>query len=210
MKPEGVVNDQRKNALIIFVKNPELGKVKTRLAKSIGPQRAMEVYIQLLKYTRQVTNQLSDVNKYVYYAEAITAVDIWDSTMYDKRLQYGENLGERMQGAFADCFEEGNDKVVIIGSDCPDIQLEHLQAAFVFLDTADVVIGPVTDGGYYLLGMKTCYRELFKEISWSTSAVFQQTRQKMETLGLSYHLLEMLSDVDELESYERMKQKFSL
>ncbi len=208
MNLENEVNNQRRNALIIFVKNPELGQVKTRLAKSIGSQRAMEVYIQLLEHTRWVTDQLSEVTRFVYYADTVSTRDVWNDTVYEKRLQHGKTLGERMQGAFADCFEEGADKVVIIGSDCLEIQLEHLQAAIGYLDTADVVIGPATDGGYYLLGMNALYRELLKGIRWSTSAVFQQTRQKLERLGLSYHLLEMLSDVDELDSYERMKEKF--
>jgi uncharacterized protein len=193
-------------ALIIFVKNPVPGKVKTRLARSIGDEPAAEVYRQLLLHTKSITQQLK-VDKLVYYADDIAENDLWESSAYQKRQQQGENLGERMASAFAACFDAGYRQVVIIGSDCAEITAAHVEQAFAALNTNDVVIGPATDGGYYLLGMKKLNQRLFENIPWSTDAVMSSTLQKVNELGLNYLLIETLSDIDDLEAYQKMKMQ---
>jgi len=191
-------------ALIIFVKNPVPGKVKTRLARSIGDQQAADVYRQLLLHTKSITHQLA-VDKFVYYADDIAENDLWESPAYQKRQQQGGDLGERMVGAFAACFDAGYNRVVIIGSDCAEITAAHIEQAFAALSTTDLVIGPATDGGYYLLGMKKRSQGLFENIPWSTDAVMSSTLQKVNELGLNYLLIETLSDIDDLEAYRKMK-----
>jgi uncharacterized protein len=185
-----------KNALIIFVRHPELGKVKTRLAKHIGHAKALEIYCKLLAHTHTITNTLS-VEKFVFYADVVSDNDLWNG--YNKQQQkQTTNLGERMLHALEHVFALGYNKVCIIGSDCYELNTATITKAFTGLETQDVVIGPATDGGYYLLGMHTPYAALFNNILWSTDTVLQHTLNHIHTLQLSYSLLEPLTDVDEL------------
>ena len=107
-----------KNQLIIFIKNPVLGKVKTRLAKYIGDRSALQIYLSLLKHTFKITKELEDVVKVVYYSDVVEEDDMWISTSFGKSLQEGNDLGMRMKNAFQTAFNEGAERVVIIGSDC--------------------------------------------------------------------------------------------
>lgn len=184
-----------KDVLLIFIRNPRLGQVKTRLATTIGQAAALAVYQQLLEHTRMVTRPLS-CRKIVYYSEAIDEQDEWDNA-YQKKVQNGKDLGERMQRAFASAFDEGYHKAVIIGSDAYDLKTEHLEKAFTLLDTNDVVLGPATDGGYYLLGMKMPHTAVFSHKNWGTSSVLAATLNDIKTLRVS--LLEPLNDIDTYE-----------
>lgn len=185
-----------KDHLIVFVKNPVLGKVKTRLAKGIGEEKALEVYLQLLEITRQVTAQV-ECTRNVFYSSEIEDDD-WSNTDFQKYLQQGVSLGERMKNAFAKVFEFGAEKVLIIGSDCPKISPKIINQAFEELDRKDVVIGPAKDGGYYLLGMKKPLSFLFENKEWSTDSVFEDTVLDIIENRLSYSRLETLSDVDNI------------
>ena len=182
--------------LIIFIKNPVLGSVKTRLAATVGAERALEVYLKLLTITRHAASG-APCEKYLYYADAVETEDEWDNATFHKRLQRGDDLGERMHNAFADVFAGGAGKAVIIGSDCPEMRAGIIDDAFKALETADVVIGPATDGGYYLLGMKKIVLELFLDKQWSTSTVLRATLSDAERLGLRVHQLPTLSDLDD-------------
>jgi uncharacterized protein len=183
-----------KNALIIFVRNPILGKVKTRLAATMGNEKALQVYIHLLQHTKSIT-QNTAVTKFVFYADYINDNDIWNG--YEKKLQSGNDLGERMQNAFEKTFALGYKSVCIIGSDCYEITTEIINEAFENLTFCKTVIGPASDGGYYLLGMQTPIKDLFSDIEWSTKNVFIETVNKINTQGLTCHLLTWLNDVDE-------------
>ncbi|MDQ2751704.1 MAG: TIGR04282 family arsenosugar biosynthesis glycosyltransferase [Bacteroidota bacterium] len=185
-----------KQALLIFTKNPEAGKVKTRLAATIGNAAALTIYRQLLLHTVTVTNQLLD-DKFVFYSNYIEEKDIWDSNAYQKGLQEGNDLGERMNNAFHFVFQKRYNKVVIIGTDCFELNAEIIRNSFTLLNSHDVVIGPAEDGGYYLLGMKQLYSELFNDIQWSTDAVLAQTTNKCAALQLNHCLLPVLKDIDE-------------
>jgi len=187
-----------KRLLLLFVRNPELGKIKTRLAAAVGPEKALEIYLHLLQHTRHVTQQLP-VNKQVYYADRIEQNDLWPDAQYQKRVQPEGNLGQKMEAAFAAAFAEGYTSVVIIGSDCLKLTTELVQHAFDKLQTHDVVVGPAEDGGYYLLGMKKLYPEFFRNKHWSTADVFPDTLQDILHLHLTYALLPRLSDVDYVE-----------
>lgn len=183
------------NALIIFAKNPVYGKVKTRLAATIGEEAALNVYKHLLERCRLITEKLS-ADKFVFYSDHVPPDDIWDAA-YIRSKQEGHNLGERMQNAFQEVFDEGYKKVVIIGTDCPSLTEEIIEEAFNKLEQLDVVIGPAKDGGYYLLGMISIQPELFKRITWSTEEVLQQTLNACNHSTLTTYLLPELSDLDD-------------
>lgn len=185
-----------KKLLLIFTRNPELGKVKTRLAADIGQQAALNLYQLLVKHTHKVTRELT-VDKMVCYSEEIPAEDLWETSEFKKALQKGNNLGERMQNAFKEGFKAGYSEIVIIGSDLYDLQKEDLEKAFLELEHHDYVIGPAQDGGYYLIGKKSLHSKVFKNKSWSTSSVLQDTLKDLENENVK--ILEERNDIDTLE-----------
>ncbi len=187
-----------RSSLIIFVKNPELGKVKTRLANAIGEEAALAIYLRLLNHTCQVVKQIN-VDKTVYYSNYIDTEDHWDQKLFSKSLQNGNDLGEKMKNAFTDQFERGYGKVVIIGSDNAEITPEVITKAFDILDGTDTVFGPAKDGGYYLLGLKYLVEEIFIDISWGTEKVLDQSLQVLNSKNIPYELLPVLNDIDTLD-----------
>ena len=180
-------------ALIIFVRNPVLGKVKTRLAATVGDENALAVYKYLLLHTKNITWQL-EVKKIIFYADNINENDLWNG--YEKHLQTGNDLGEKMANAFTTLLTEGYKKICIIGSDCLELDTEILKEAFAELDNTDIVIGPARDGGYYLLGMKEDNTILFSKNVWGTAVVYENTVVIIKENNLSYSILKELNDVD--------------
>lgn len=185
-----------KNLLLIFTRNPELGKGKRRLAAKVGDQTALNIYNFLLEHTVKITSGLY-TDKIVYYSEEIWEQDIWDNKIYEKKLQIGDNLGIRMLNAFQDGFAHGYEKIIIIGSDMYDLSQEDLENAFRELSKNDFVIGPAEDGGYYLLGMKKLKPALFKDKAWGTDTVLRDTLNDLE--NEKKILLETRNDVDYYE-----------
>ena len=141
------------NYLLIFVRNPELGAVKTRLAKTIGDKKALEAYNILLEKTKEIALKVRAF-RVVYYSNFVDFNDLFNPSYFYKDEQFGVGLGERMDEAVKSSMEEGAEKVIIIGSDCYDLKTEIIEGAFDALSANDVVIGPAEDGGYYLIGMK--------------------------------------------------------
>ena len=188
-----------KNIVIVFVRNPELGKVKTRLAKTIGNENALKIYTILLKHTESVLQKVS-CDKVVYYSEEIQSNDLWDATRYQKKLQQGANLGARMQNAFETAFKNSYEKVVIVGSDLFDLKPSHIEDAFSALENNEVVLGPSLDGGYYLLGMKKMHPTVFKNKEWGTDSVLESTLKNLNQQNVK--LLEALNDIDTFEDLE--------
>jgi rSAM/selenodomain-associated transferase 1 len=185
-----------KNILIIFAKNLIYGKVKTRLAASIGNDNAYEIYKELLYRTRSVIQKIK-VDKVVYYSELIQANgDVFDANFL-KATQMGNDLGERMMNAFREMFDDGYNKAVIIGTDCPSLNEEIINEAFEKLNENDVVIGPASDGGYYLSGIKKLHHCLFENVHWSTQTVLIETLSICDSNNLAYFLLPALHDIDE-------------
>lgn len=186
--------------LIIFVKNPIPGTVKTRIARSVGNEKAVQVYRHLIHYTQQLTRFLT-VHRVIYYGDFVNPNDGWNN--YEKRLQHGKDLGERMLAAFDEQFRAGAERVVIIGSDCLMLTERHIQQAYDALTTTDVVIGPATDGGYYLLGMNRLHPFLFENMPWSQPELRQRTEEALVQHGLRFERLEELTDIDEWDDYEK-------
>jgi rSAM/selenodomain-associated transferase 1 len=182
-------------ALIIFTKNPVHGQVKTRLAATIGRDKALDIYKQMLRYTVAITSNLA-VIKYLYYSDSITKDDYWSDKIYTKELQHGADLGARMENAFRHLFELEYQRIVIIGTDCPELTPGVISSAFDSLKNNDVVIGPASDGGYYLLGMNKMYAGLFHDIAWSSETVLQDTLTACSGAKLATTILGELSDID--------------
>ncbi|MEO6328256.1 MAG: TIGR04282 family arsenosugar biosynthesis glycosyltransferase [Ginsengibacter sp.] len=198
-----------KEALIIFVKNPERGKVKTRLAFTLGDEKALEIYISLLEHTRSIVTSLN-VDKFVFYFDTPHYNDLWPNNLFNKKQQHGNDLGERMLNAFSEMLRAGYEKVSIIGSDCIELTGAIIEKGFKELESSDIVIGPATDGGYYFLGMKKLHTALFQNIEWSTANVLKQTIAACVEEQLTYKLLPVLNDVDEEADWVKASERFSL
>ncbi|WP_152287056.1 TIGR04282 family arsenosugar biosynthesis glycosyltransferase [Flavicella marina] len=185
---------KNKNLLIIFTRNPELGKVKSRLAKSIGNEKALQIYKELLAHTRKISEHL-DADKHLYYTNEISNSDAWDASIYEKKIQVTGDLGIKMGNAFESAFLLGYEKVIIIGSDIYDLTQSHIEYAFSCLDKTDTVIGPALDGGYYLLGLKMYIPSVFKNKNWGSDSVLKDTVEDLDT-KFSISFLETLNDID--------------
>lgn len=192
-----------KQALIIFQKNPVYGKVKTRLAATIGNEKALAIYRQLIQHTYLITHELK-ADKIVFYSDVIDENDNWNNE-YLKQLQKGNDLGERMMNAFNYVFQKHYSNAIIIGTDCAELNEQMILNAFDNLNEYDVVIGPSVDGGYYLLGMKEITKHLFTAIEWSTNKVLNTTIERCHANNLSYFLLKELHDIDEEKDLAYMK-----
>lgn len=182
-------------ALILFVKHPVPGEVKTRLAAELGTEKAVAIYEALLAHTRDVSLQVAS-EKVVFYGNALPDMDLWSAAGYARYPQQGKDLGARMDHAFASVFAGGADKALLIGSDCAHIQPHILEQAFACLDKKDVVLGPASDGGYYLIGMRQQFSPVFQGKTWSTDTVLADTVRDLKAAGKSYDFLPTLSDVD--------------
>jgi hypothetical protein len=184
-----------KQAIIVFQKFPEPGKVKTRLASSIGAEKATFIYTYLLAYTHNLLKSTA-ADILVFHEGPIDQKD-YPLENYRFYPQEGNDLGEKMYTAFVRAFKEGYEKVLIIGTDCHELKNNHLEQAFNALETHDLILGPAFDGGYYLIGLKKVEPLLFKNIQWSTAAVLSQTIFRADTVKMKTFLLEKLNDIDE-------------
>ena len=191
---------KNKNLLIIFTRNPEPGKCKTRLAKTIGDNAALEIYKFLLEHTVNITKDLN-CSKTVYYSESITVNDIWSNHIYKKQVQIGNDLGERMLNAFQGGFNAGYENIIIIGSDMYELATNDIQTAFDCLKENDFVLGPAKDGGYYLLGMKSLKnKKLFQNKDWGTNTVLKSTLQDLKNDRIT-----LLSERNDVDTYDDIK-----
>jgi rSAM/selenodomain-associated transferase 1 len=190
-----------KNALIIFIKNPVKGRVKTRLAKELGEDEALNVYHILCDLTRKAALHFQG-DKYLFYSDEVVFEDGWDETHFIKHKQEGQDLGERISNAFKNVIGR-YESMLIIGSDCPYLKEIHLKQAIDKLQECDCVMGPAADGGYYLLGIKKMIPGLFSDKSWSEGSLLAETKACLNSLNQSYFFLETLEDVDDLAAWER-------
>jgi rSAM/selenodomain-associated transferase 1 len=182
------------------VRAPQPGRVKTRLAAAIGDQAALRVYTRLAEHTLAEVRALAadGIAVRVHYApaDAGEAVRTWlgDGPLYLPQAE--GDLGARMRDAFARAFAAGAERVVIVGSDLPELSASLLRRAFELLDSHPAVVGPARDGGYYLLGLRGTIEGIFAGIEWSTSSVLRATLERLRAAGAEPAILEVLSDVD--------------
>lgn len=189
--------------LIIFVKAPRPRGVKTRLAESLGNDEACAAYKILVERLIQNLRSLSQVELRFAPDDAIEEIRPWLQNGWQLRPQGQGDLGAKLKRAIQENFEAGAKRVVVIGSDCPEIVVADIEAAEFALAANDVVIGPATDGGYWLVGLRGPEPGLFENIPWSTEDVFATTLSRVRERGLSYQLLRELDDVDRPEDWER-------
>ena len=188
--------------LIILTKNPESGLVKTRLAKTIGENQALEVYETLRHHTARIAEKV-DAERMVFYSRFIPSSDLFLTDLFSVRLQDGNDLGERMLHGINTGFQCGFHHIILIGTDCYELNPAILDHAFSALERSDAVIGPATDGGFYLIGMKKVIPELFLDRKWSTPDVFIETTTIFRQLGITYELLATLSDIDTFDDLKK-------
>ncbi|NTW51722.1 MAG: glycosyltransferase [Chlorobiaceae bacterium] len=184
--------------LIIFSKNPVAGKVKTRLAASIGNQEALLVYETLRAITERVAS-LADAEKAIFYSDFIPETDLLLTGNAEAYIQEGNDLGERMHRAFLKGFGLGARHIVLIGTDCPELSTVLINSAFECLRIDDVVMGPARDGGFYLVGLKLPFPGLFLDRTWSTPDVLNDSLHIIRNHQASYSLLPALSDIDTID-----------
>lgn len=192
--------------VLLFLKAPRAGLVKTRLAQDLGPTRAVRVYRRLAATQLRRIPATWPVEIQYTPRGARAEMRAWLGVRGTLRLQRGGDLGARMQAAFARAFARGARPVLAIGGDCPGLDATRLGTAVGALARADVVLGPARDGGYYLIGLRRPAPELFRDIPWSTDRVWRTTQQRAWAAGHQVHLLPKLEDVDDLASLRRTEQ----
>ncbi len=191
--------------LIVFVKEPRPGHVKTRLARDLGTELAARVYRALAEAEIAATRPAVDEYERVFFYDPDGDAAALRAWLPRERLaaQQGGDLGERMRRAFEACFAQGATRVAIVGSDVPWAGRTHVRAALAALERHDAVVGPTPDGGYYLLALRAPQPRLFEDVRWSTAQVLPTTRARARQLGLSLAELETLPDVDTLADLRR-------
>lgn len=196
------------SALAIFAKAPIVGQVKTRLCPPLSPEEATELYRCFLLDSVERACRLAAVDVYLAFTPTGSEPLFRQVLPFPVRYvpQRGASLGEREANVFADLLQVGYAHVVIVGSDIPTLPLTHLQQAFSLLTESqlDVVIGPSTDGGYYLLGARRLHHALFANIHWSTPTVFEETVAQARRAGLDVAQVPAWYDVDENDDLRKL------
>lgn len=198
MIPDDLPISHPTDGLIVFLRTPEADKVKSRIAETLGAPQTLKIYRELISITLSRVIDL-DCRIYLYFYPRIDQTYLYD-TRFIARIQQGADLGDKMQSALEQVLKT-HLKAVLIGTDCPYLTPGILKDSFNRLDQHDLVIGPATDGGYYLIGLRQSYPRLFTGIEWSTDRVLSQTLQAASDLNLSYSLLPELADIDYEEDW---------
>jgi rSAM/selenodomain-associated transferase 1 len=196
------------NRLLIFTRYPQPGTAKTRLMPALGAEGAAKLQRQMTEHTLEQVKQVADnqpLSVEIWFAGSgdestnRQLMQDWLGEEWRYCAQSGEDLGQRLIQAIASAFGAGMQRVVTIGTDCPELDASRIQQAFEQLQQYDIVLGPATDGGYYLIGLRQFTPELFQQIAWSSEIVLQQTVKLAEALGLTIAYLDPLTDIDRPE-----------
>lgn len=191
--------NNRQQHLIIFTRYPEPGKAKTRLIPAIGAQAAAQLQRQMTEYTLaqalQLQNQGFLTIEVRFTDGSLALMQNWLGTQVAYHAQGGGDLGARIANSLTVAFTNGNQRIAVIGTDCPELTAELIKSAFEQLNDCDVVLGPAVDGGYYLIALKQLHT-LFSGIDWGSSQVLQQTVTIAQKLNLSIAYLPRLVDID--------------
>jgi len=193
--------------LIIFAKAPVVGNVKSRIASVVGAEAACEIYTTILRRTFSQLSEFSEVQVRVTPDASAGQLAAFTKTDWRIKPQGDGNLGDRLHRAFARAFEAGSELVLIIGSDCPDVTADDINVAWRKLEECDLVVGPASDGGYWLIGLRRPCPELFEGIEWSSEKVLRQTIERAEAARLRIKLLRELSDIDTIEDWNRYQAR---
>jgi uncharacterized protein len=193
----------RRNVLVIFARAPHPGQVKTRIAAELGGLEALEIYRTLAARTIAAARSGRNYGVTVAYSprDAEEVMRDWLGASLLLRPQRDGDLGARMAAAIDDEFARGADRVVVIGTDCPDLTPALIESAFARLDQSDAVLGPATDGGYYLIGMARPLPELFHDVPWSSPETLRVTMERARQGKLRVSLLDALADIDTADDW---------
>jgi len=198
--------EEKDTAIIVFTKFPVEGKVKTRLAKNMGNKFAVSFYRVCAEHTFKELIKVKETGSelFLFCSEEneIEQVMNWAGNNFNYYSQQGNDLGLKMYNAFETVFKKGYKKVIIVGTDAPDVSMNLVQSVISVLDNYSVVIGPANDGGYYLLGFKSKLIDLFSGIEWSTDSVFNSTIEKLNNSKTHYFVVDELTDIDTLEDLQ--------
>ena len=197
---------QREKCILVFIKSPEKGTVKSRLAAAIGAEHACRLYenfvLDLLGTLRKTTEDGNNTLKVCFYPpESGKTIAAWLGSGYEFLPQQGKDLGERMNNAFRESFSEGYRQILLVGSDIPDLPGKMINDGFASLERHGAVIGPTHDGGYCLIGFRSdgFLPDIFTGIPWSTSEVFEQTMARFRLRNFDVSVLPPWQDIDTLE-----------
>ncbi|MEL7354140.1 MAG: TIGR04282 family arsenosugar biosynthesis glycosyltransferase [Cyanobacteria bacterium P01_A01_bin.116] len=236
--PANAPANEQSCCLLLFMRYPQAGRTKTRLIPALGAAGAADLQQQMSEYLLRRIARPEQWQLQIHFTGAgLAAMERWLGVGWDYQKQVEGDLGDRIKSAFQTAFQVASQtasraghsaiqsaiapkRVIAIGADCPDISAQHIQQAFDALVDSEVVVGPASDGGYYLIGLRQSPHQsasspvnrqlenLFGDIDWSTPRVFQQTQAKIQQLGLSLAQLEVLSDIDrpeDLSIWERLQ-----
>lgn len=193
----------RAEAIAVYGRAATPGRAKTRLARDLGPERAAAVYAELLRTALRAARAV-DAARYLYLPPGdALAPARWPLQGFTVAPQCDGDLGARMESTFAELFDAGHERVVLVGSDLPDLSPSHLEDALRRLRSVETVFGPATDGGYWLVGQRSPGRDLFAGIPWSTATVWDRTRARLDAHGWAYAALPELDDVDDVAALRR-------
>ncbi len=192
-------------SIVIFIKYPTPGKVKTRLGAQVGLDLAANLYHIFIGKTFQLARNSVADQIFVAYdpEEQFNKYSQIIPSEFKHFPQKGDNLGSRLSNAFDYVFSQESNKVIVLGSDSPTLPTDFVNEAFNRLDGNDLVLGPAEDGGYYLIGLKLSHKGLFENIKWSSVSVLDTTVQRAKSLKLTRSLLPIWYDVDEVETLKR-------
>lgn len=196
----------KKAILGIFAKQPVPGQVKTRLCPPFDPQEAADLYLQILTETieRMQERRIYDLaicfaGDRKWFEARFPGITLWE--------QQGEDLGARMSAALTSFFEQGYSQAILIGSDTPDLPAERIDQTISFLGSADIVLGPAADGGYYLIGESVHFPELFENIPWSSDSVLAETLKRAKEHNISTQQLDIWEDLDDIVVLQRFLKR---
>lgn len=194
--------------VLVFLRKPVLGKVKTRLGADTGQEKALEIYLWLLNITYNAIKK-TDAEIHLFFDSLEGILPEWVKS-YGSYVQRGKDLGERMSVALKDRFYlEPDSNILLIGSDCPELTPDILELAFKKLATHDIVTGPSVDGGFYLIGMKRWNEGLWQNIIWSTEEVYPILLKNIKDLNLTFYELPMKADIDTLQDFIPFQDSFN-
>jgi rSAM/selenodomain-associated transferase 1 len=196
--------------LTVLLKAPRLGTVKTRLAADLGPESALAAYRRLVEALLAKLSPLPHVDLRFAPDDAGSEIAHWLQSGWTSSPQGAGDLGVRLEQTFTNHFSRSPERLVVIGADCPEVAPTDIQTAWSALEATDVVLGPATDGGYWLIGLKAPRPALFQNMPWSTDTLLKETLGRAAGLGLTVATLRTLSDVDTLGDWLRVEPTLPL
>jgi uncharacterized protein len=204
-----VKSDSLTKYLVLFARPPIEGKVKTRIAETVGSRKALEIYMELLYSTIQMAEELPDeINLAVSWADPNPKSNM--NQRWFQMNQPDSDLGTRMYETIKHLIKEKNaDQVILIGADCPYIEKNDILLSFDNLYNSSTTLGPSEDGGYYLVGANGDYPELFPKMEWGRSDVLENTTKSLKFHSISTTLLRTLNDIDNIDDYLSWKDQLS-